>query len=169
MANALTPRFFTTLKVAAFAAITALAACSGEMPVEKAIVGTWIQETPVSMSADRLQTTTSNTILTLKQNGEGSLSRTLNLQGAGLPEGGIDLNVDLRGRWELTSGQLVQTAETTLITPRTADALSVQWADALQKQSEEATASVKTIVAADKTQLILQDTDLGMTDVYRRK
>lgn len=153
----------------ALTGIMGLAACSGELPVEKAILGTWVQETPISMTAEGLQTTTSDTVLTLKPNGEGSLSRVLNLQGAGLPDTGINLNVDLRGRWDLTDGQLVQTVETTLITPRTSDAMSAQWAEELQKQAQDSTASIKTIIAADKTQLILQDTDLGMTDVYRRK
>ena len=96
------------------------------------------------------------------------------MQSAGLPPEGVNLNVDLRGRWELKDGQLIQTVDTTLITARTPDALSVKWAEELQKQelqkqAAEPTASVKIIIAADKTQLILQDTDRGITDVYRRK
>jgi hypothetical protein len=167
-------RFISACRVMIFTAVLALAACSGEVPVEKAIIGTWIQGTPMSMTSGGVQTTTTDTILTLKKTGEGTLSRVLNLQSAGLPPEGVNLNVDLRGRWELKDGQLIQTVDTTLITARTPDALSVKWADELQKQelqkqAAEPTASVKIIIAADKTQLILQDTDRGITDVYRRK
>ncbi len=137
--------------------------------MEKAILGTWVQDTPVSMSAENLQTTTSDTVLTLKKNGEGRLSRVLNLQGATLPPEGISLNIDLQGQWRLQEGQLVQTAETASITPRTTDALTLKWADQLQAQADRAEPSIKTIVAADKKQLILQDIQTGTTDVYRRK
>ncbi len=169
-----THRFISAFRVMIFTAALALAACSGEVPVEKVIIGTWIQGTPMSMTSGGVQTTTTDTVLTLKKTGEGTLSRVLNLQSAGLPREGVNLNVDLRGRWELKDGQLIQTVETTLITPRTPDALSVKWAEELQKQelqkqAVEPTASVKIIIAADKAQLILQDTDRGITDVYRRK
>lgn len=150
-------------------ALTTLTACSGEMPVEKAVLGTWIQETPVSMSAENLRTTTSDTILTLKKNGDVKLSRVLVFDGAGLPDGGIGLNVDLSGHWRFENGQLIQTADSASITPRAPDDTSREWADAMQAQAADAAPSIKDIVAANKDQLILQDVETGATDVYRRK
>jgi len=89
-----------------------LSGCGGQPPLEKAILGTWVQETPTSTTTSGIQTLTSDTVLRLKKNGETHLTR----------------NLDVTGQ-----------------------------------------ASVKTVIAADKSQLILQDVELGITDVYRRK
>ena len=146
-----------------------LAGCSGEPPLEKAILGTWVQETPFSMTADGLQTTTSGTVLRLKKNGETHLSRNLDIIGQGLPETGIRVSVELRGDWELTDGQLRQTPSTVIIMPRDKDATSREWADRLQAQAEETSTSVKTVVSANKKQLILQDLETAATDIYTRQ
>ncbi len=121
------------------------------------------------MSADQLQTTTSDTVLRLKKTGETQLSRVLKLQANGLPPEGIDLDIDLSGTWEQNGDKLIQTADTVIILPRTATPLASKWADQLQKQAEGAAPSIKIILAADKQQLILQDTVSGATDIYIRK
>ena len=163
-------RFNSLIKATLFIGMSALAGCSGgDVPIEQAILGTWLQETPISMSADNLQTTTSETVLTLKKNGDVQLSRILLLQAPGLPEGGVSLNVDLNGTWSMQNGQLVQVAESTLITPRTSDDEARSLADDLQAQMTNASTSTKDVIAADKKQLILQDVETGATDIYRRK
>lgn len=147
----------------------ALAACTGERPVEKAILGTWVQDTPISMTSDGLQTTTADTVLRLKKTGEVHLTRNLDIAGQGLPEDGVKISLELRGRWELIDGQLKQTQDTALIMPRTSDDTARDWADQLQAQADESQPTIKDIITVDKKQLILQDTDTGSTDVYRRK
>ena len=146
-----------------------LSACSGETAPEKVLVGTWVQETPYSITDRGLTTTTSETVLSLKKNGETHLSRKLDIIGQDLPETGINVSVELRGRWELIDGNLRQSPETVLIMPRNGDAVTRQWADKLQAQAEQSEPSLKTIVAADKSQFILQDLGTGTTDVYKRK
>jgi len=146
-----------------------LSGCGGQPPLEKAILGTWVQETPTSTTTSGIQTLTSDTVLRLKKNGETHLTRNLDVTGQGLPEGGIRVSVELKGSWELSNGQLTQTPQSVLIMPRNTDELTRDWADTLQSQAEKSPASVKTVIAADKSQLILQDVELGITDVYRRK
>lgn len=146
-----------------------LSGCGGQPPLEKAILGTWVQETPTSTTTSGIQTLTSDTVLRLKKNGETHLTRNLDVTGQGLPEAGIRVSVELKGSWELSNGQLTQTPQSVLIMPRNTDELTRDWADTLQSQAEKSPASVKTVIAADKSQLILQDVELGITDVYRRK
>lgn len=152
-----------------FALAGLLSACSGEPPLEKAILGTWVQETPFSMTANGLQTTTSDTVLRLKKNGETELSRNLEIVGQGLPQTGIRVSVELRGKWELVDGRLRQTPDTVIIMPRDTDETSREWADKLQAQAEESPVSIKTIVTANNKQLILQDLQSAATDVYKRQ
>lgn len=146
-----------------------LASCTGEQPVEKAILGTWVQDTPTSMTSDGLQTTSADTVLTIKKNGEVHLTRNLDISGQGLPEDGIKVSLELGGSWEISNGQLKQTQETALIMPRNSDDMSRQWADELQAQAEQSPPTLKDIISVDKSQLILQDLETGVTDVYRRK
>jgi len=146
-----------------------LSACSSESPPEKSIIGTWVQNTPYSITDRGLQTTTFDTVLKFKKNGQTHLSRKLDIIGQGLPEAGILVSVELQGHWELTEGHLRQTPDTVLIMPRSTDEASRQWAEKLQSQAEESDPSVKAIISADKDQLILQDFETGTTDVYTRK
>ena len=146
-----------------------LGGCSGEPTVETSILGTWIQETPTSTTASGLQTTTSDTVLKLKKNGETHLTRNLDIAGQGLPEDGVKISIELRGQWEITNTQLKQTQNQALIIPRTDDDTARKWADQLQAQANKSQASVKDIILVDKTQLILQDAQTGSTDIYRRK
>jgi len=118
------------------AAIGLLSACAGESSPEKAFIGTWVQDTPYSTTDKGLQTTTSDTVLRLKKNGETHLSRKL---------------------------------DSVLVIPRSTDEKTREWADKLQTQAEQSSASEKTIISVDKKQLILQDIATGTTDVYRRK
>lgn len=161
------PQFFI---FAAFLLLTGfLSACSGEAAPEKALLGIWVQESPYSITDRGLNTTTTDTVLSLKKNGETHLSRNLDITGKDLPETGISVSVELRGKWEIIDGKLRQSPETVLIMPRNEDAVTRQWADKLQAQAEQSEPSLKTIVAADKKQLILQDLGTGTTDVYKRK
>jgi len=162
-------RFQSFFVVLALTLAGFLSACSGAEPKEKAFIGTWVQDTPFSITDRGLQTTTSDTVLRLKKNGETHLSRKLDIIGQDLPEAGIRVSVELRGSWDLVDGQLRQSPDSVLILPRDTDATTREWADKLQTQAEQSSASIKTIVAADKKQLILQDIDSGTTDVYRRK
>lgn len=163
-------RYFQhTLLILALSFTLALAACSGEQPVEKTIIGTWVQDTPTSMTANGLQTTTADTVLRLKKNGEVHLTRNLDIAARDLPEGGIKLGIELRGKWEIIGGQLKQAQDSALIIPRSSDDISRKWADELQAQADESRPTVKDIISVDKKQLILQDTDNGTTDIYRRK
>jgi len=146
-----------------------LSGCSGERPVEKAILGTWVQETPISMTSDGLQTTTADSVLKLNKNGEVLLTRNLDIAGAGLPADGVKLSIELRGQWEIIEGQLKQTQDTALIMPRTSDDTAQGWADKLQAQADQSPPSVKDIISVGKKELILQDTQSGSTDIYRRK
>lgn len=146
-----------------------LSACSGEQPVEKAILGTWVQDTPTSMTSDGLQTTTADTVLRIKKNGEVHLTRNLDIIGQGLPAEGIKISLELRGEWEILNGQIKQTQKTALVMPRTSDETARKWADELQAQAEQSPPTVKDIISANKTQLILQDQDTGTTDIYRRQ
>lgn len=146
-----------------------LAACSGEQPVEKTILGTWVQDTPISMTSNGLQTTTADTVLRLKKNGEVHLTRNLDIAGQGLPEDGVKISLELRGRWEIIGGQLKQVQDMAMIMPRTDDDTARKWADRLQTQADESQPTVKDIIAVDKKQLILQDLETGTTDIYRRK
>ena len=146
-----------------------LSACAGEPSLDKAIIGIWIQETPVSITDRGLQTTTTDTILRFKKNGETHLSRNLDIIGQGLPESGIQVSVELRGRWEFVKGNLRQTPDSVLIIPRGTDEESRHGAEKLQEQAEKNDPSMKSIVIADKAQLILQDVETGATDVYIRK
>jgi len=153
----------------AIVAFGAVSGCSREQPINKAMIGTWVQETPTSTTTGRLQTTTSDTVLQLKKNGETHLTRNLDLIGEDLPETGISVSVELRGSWELTADQLRQTPNSILIMPRTLDKETRDMADELQSQAEKNPPSVKTILSADRKQLILQDVETGITDVYIRK
>ena len=157
------------LKYIPFCFALILAGCSGEQPVEKAIIGTWVQDTPVSMTSAGLQTTTADTVLRLKKNGEVHLTRNLDIAGQDLPTGGVEISIELRGHWEILEGQLKQTQNTALIMPRASDDITRDWAEQLQAQANESQPTVKDIIAVDKKQLILQDADTGATDVYRRK
>ena len=91
------------------------------------------------------------------------------VKGQKLPANGMPLRVELKGHWEIINGQLTQTQSSALILPQTPDEISQAWADKLQKQADSSDTSVKNIVLANKTQLILQDTTTGTTDSYRRK
>lgn len=146
-----------------------LGSCSGELPVEKAIIGTWVQDTPISMTSGGLQTTTADTVLKLNKNGEVHLTRNLDVAGQDLPADGVKLTIELRGQWEIIEGQLKQTQDTALIMPRTSDETAKDWAATLQAQADQSPPSVKDIIAADRNQLILQDLETGTTDIYRRK
>lgn len=146
-----------------------LSSCSGERPVEKSIIGTWVQDTPISMTTGGLQTTTADTVLKLGKNGEVHLTRNLDVVGPGLPTDGVKLSVELRGKWEIIEGQLKQTQDSALIMPRTSDSIAKDWAATLQAQADQSPPSFKDIIAVDKTQLILQDSAHGTTDLYRRK
>lgn len=147
----------------------ALAACSGEPKVDKSIIGTWVQDTPTSMTAKGLQTTTADTVLRLKKNGEVHLTRNLDIKARGLPEDGVKLSVELRGQWNIIDGHLTQIQDTALIIPRSSDHMSRKWAEELQAQTNDSQPTVKDIISVDKNQLILQDQDTGTTDIYRRK
>ena len=147
----------------------ALSGCSGEPSTEKTILGTWVQATPTSTTTGGIQTMTTDTVLQLKKNGETHLTRNLDITGQGIPDPGIRVSVDLKGQWELVDGQLKQTPESVIIMPRETDDLSRQMADSLQEQAEISPVSIKTVISAEKKQLILQDVQLGTTDVYRRK
>ncbi len=147
----------------------ALAGCSGEKPVEKAIVGTWVQDTPISMTSQGFQTTTADTVLTLGKSGDVKLTRNLDIFGQDLPAEGVAISLELRGQWEIIDGQLKQTQESALIMPRRDDDASKTLAEDFQAQANENEPTVKDIIAVDRQQLILQDTDTGATDVYRRK
>ena len=147
----------------------ALAGCSGEHPIEKAIIGTWVQDTPVSMTTGGLQTTTADSVLKLNKTGGVHLTRNLDIAGQGLPADGIKLSIELRGQWEIVEGQLKQTQDTALIMPRTPDDKTQDWSKRLQAQADQSPPSIKDIVSVDRDQLILQDVNSGATDVYRRK
>ena len=67
------------------------------------------------------------------------------------------------------NGELKQTPDSVLILPRGSDKESRKWAIKLQAQAEENGPSVKSIISADKSQLILQDAATGTTDVYVRQ
>ena len=151
------------------ATVTPLTGCGGEPSMEEAILGTWVQDTPTSTTAGGLQTVTADTVLRLKKNGETHLTRNLDITGQGLSQAGIRVSVDLKGQWEFSEGQLKQTPNSVMIMPRDTDKDSRDWADELQAQAEDSPSSVKAVIAADKEQLILQDLNLGTTDVYRRK
>lgn len=147
---------------------TGLSAC-GAPPPEKAILGTWLQETPTSTTESGLQSTTSQTALTFEKDGDARLVRQLDLAGAGLPPEGISLDVDLSGTWVMGDGQIIQTLENATITPRSSDPVAADIALQLQSQADTMAESRKDIVALDRQQLILQDAETGATDVYRRK
>ena len=152
-----------------FGFVLILAGCSGDPPVEKAIIGTWVQEIPTSTTSQGIQTTTTDTVLTLKKNGETKLTRNLTIAGQKFPPNGIPLRVEISGHWEIANGQLTQTKSSALILPQTPDETSQAWADEFQKQADNSDASVKDIVLVNKRQLILQDINTGTTDTYRRK
>lgn len=153
----------------AFLAISFTSCSAGDPPLEEAILGTWIQNMPTSTTLNGLQTTTADTVLRLKKNGETHLVRNLDITGQNLPQNGIRVSVDLKGQWEIFEGQLKQTPTRVLIMPRETDDISRQWADKLQSQADDNPASVKKIISADKQQLILQDLETGTTDFYNRK
>lgn len=146
-----------------------LAACSGKQPVEKAILGTWVQDTPISMTSDGIQSTTSDTVLRIQKNGAVHLTRNIDIRGQGLPVEGVGVSLELRGKWEILSNQLKQTQETALIMPRSSDATARELAEQLQVQADQSPPTLKDIISVDKKQLILQDQDTGTTDIYRRK
>jgi len=139
--------------------------CAGELSPEKAIIGTWVQETPTSMTSRGIQTTTINTVLKFQKNGETHLTRNLTIEGQKLPAEGIELRVELRGTWDITNTGLTQTQTSALIMPQDSSKLAQDWS----RQADAGHKSVKTIVLANKEQLILQDQDTGTTDTYRRK
>lgn len=146
-----------------------LSGCSGEKPVEKSIVGTWVQDTPISMTSSGLQTTTADTVLKLNKNGDVHLTRNLDIAGESLPAEGVKISIELRGQWEIIAGQLKQSQDMALIMPRTSDDIAKEWAETLQAQADQSPPSVKDIISVDKKQLILQDLETGATDIYRRK
>jgi len=160
---------FIHLLLICFTLALGLSGCSGEKSVEKAILGTWVQDTPISMTTGGLQTTTADTVLKLDKNGDVHLTRNLDVAGQGLPVDGVKLSIELRGRWEITEGQLKQTQDTALIMPRTSDDIAKDWAERLQSQADQSPPSIKDIISVDKKQLILQDLETGSTDIYRRK
>jgi len=162
-------RFQPLLFTALIGTLGLLSACSDNTSQEKAFVGTWVQETPYSITDRGINTTTTNTVLRLKRNGETYLSRNLDIVGQDLPDTGISVSVELRGSWDLIEDHLRQSPDTVLIMPRNDDPVTRQWADKLQTQAEQAVPSVKAIIAANKKQLILQDLETGTTDVYKRK
>lgn len=163
-------RFMNLVKFSCVLFSTGLiAGCSGEKSVDKTIIGTWLQDTPVSMTSDGLQTTTADTVLRLKKDGVVHLTRNLDIAAQGLPEDGVKISIELRGRWEILDGQLKQTQDSALIMPRTPDDITSDWAEKLQAQANDSPPTIKDIVAVDKNQLILQDVDTGATDIYRRK
>lgn len=143
--------------------------CASEEPVEVAIIGTWVQDTPISMTSDGIQTTTADTVLRLKKNGETHLTRNLDIAAQGLPEDGVKISIELRGRWEISNGQLTQIQDSALIMPRTSDKTARDWADQLQRQANDSPPTVKDIISVDKKQLILQDIETGATDLYRKR
>lgn len=146
----------------------ALTAC-GAPPPEKAILGTWVQETPTSTTEAGLQSTISDTRLTFEKDGDVRLVRQLDLAGPVLPQTGVSLDVDLSGVWVLQEGQIIQTLEQAIITPRSDDPLAAMIAEQLQGEAEPTSESRKDIITLDKKTLILQDVTTGTTDVYRRK
>lgn len=150
-----------------------LGACSGKEPaVEKAVLGTWVQETPTSMTARGIQTTTTDTVLRMDKNGETYLTRNLTINGQKLPAAGVELSIELRGNWNIANNQLTLAQSSALILPRNADKtdkFARDWAKELQRQADAGHTSVKNIILANKKQLILQDDDTGTTDTYRRK
>jgi len=143
-------------------------ACGNPTP-EKAIIGTWVQETPTSTTQDGIQATTSETVLTFETEGDVRLRRQVDLRGAGLPETGVGVDVDLSGRWVMREGELFQTLQNAVVTPRTFDPVSEEIARQLQNQAASMPESQKSIVVLDREQLMLQDRETGVTDVYRRK
>lgn len=145
-----------------------LAACSAPPP-EKAILGAWGQDAPTSTTESGLESTTSDSVLTFEKDGDVRLQRQLDLRGAGLPEDGVSLDIDLSGVWVIRDGQVIQMLESATITPRSADPVAANIADQLQEQSEMMAESRKDIIALTREQLILQDAETGATDVYRRK
>lgn len=145
-----------------------LAAC-GAPPPEKAIVGTWVQETPTSTTEAGLQSTISETVLTFEKDGDVRLVRQLDLAGAALPPTGVSLEVDLSGIWALQEGQVVQSLKQAIITARSDDPLAAAVAEQLQGEADTTSESRKEIITLDKKTLILQDVNTGTTDVYQRK
>jgi len=137
--------------------------------MDKAVIGTWVQDTPISMTSQGLQTTTSDTILKLNKNGQVHLTRNLDIAGQGLPGDGVKISLELSGQWEIANGQLKQSQDTALILPRTKDQTTLRMAEEFQAQADKNPPTVKDIIAVDRKQLILQDNDTGVTDVYRRK
>jgi len=152
-----------------FCLAAGLGGCSGEPPVDKAIIGTWVQDTPISMTSGGLQTTTADTVLKLNKSGDVHLTRNLDIAGEGLPAEGVKISIELRGQWEIVQGQLKQSQDMALIMPRTSDEMAKTWAETLQAQADQSPPTVKDIISVDKKQLILQDTETGATDIYRRK
>ena len=152
-----------------FCLAAGLGGCSGEPPVDKAIIGTWVQDTPISMTSGGLQTTTADTVLKLNKSGDVHLTRNLDIAGEGLPAEGVKISIELRGQWEIAQGQLKQSQDMALIMPRTSDEMAKTWAETLQAQADQSPPTVKDIISVDKKQLILQDTETGATDIYRRK
>ena len=152
-----------------FGLAAGLGGCSGEPPVDKAIIGTWVQDTPISMTSGGLQTTTADTVLKLNKSGDVHLTRNLDIAGEGLPAEGVKISIELRGQWEIAQGQLKQSQDMALIMPRTSDEMAKTWAETLQAQADQSPPTVKDIISVDKKQLILQDTETGATDIYRRK
>lgn len=148
--------------------VFALAAC-GAPPSEKAIVGTWVQETPTSTTEAGLQSTISETVLTFEKDGDVRLVRQLDLAGAALPPTGVSLEVDLSGIWALQEGQVVQSLKQAIITARSDDPIAAAVAEQLQGEADTTSESRKEIITLDKKTLILQDVNTGTTDVYQRK
>jgi len=152
-----------------FSLLFLLPGCSGDASADKTILGTWVQETPTSMTSQGIQTTTANSVLKFEKNSQTKLSRHLDIAGQGLPEAGVSVSLELRGNWELIDNQLSMSPENVIITPRDTAPLTRQWADRLQEQAEQSPTSIKTLISVDSKQLILQDNDTGTTDVYIRK
>ena len=146
-----------------------LSGCSAELPMEKALQGTWVQDTPTSMTSQGVQTTTADTVLNLYKNKKVQLSRNLDIAGQQLPQSGVSVSVELRGTWELVDTRLTMTLDNVLIIPRKNDATTRQWADQLQIQAQSSPPSIKTVISVENKQLILQDVESGATDVYTRK
>lgn len=146
-----------------------LTGCSGNQPAEKAIIGSWVQDVPVSMTDEGLQTTTSDTVLHFEKDGDIKRRLAMTLNGRNLPQKGLTLDVDLTGTWSIEANQLTQTPVSALVTPRSQTDQALAWAEIWQKEADTQDISIKNIVTVDKKQLILQDAASGSTDVYRRK
>ena len=159
---------FTAKSLAvSFTALTLLSACGPKSP-EAQILGKWTQTEPVSTTTNGLEIRKSNAVLIFKKDGDVRLTRTLEFAGAGLPEEGLAFDINLDGDWSLAEGVLVQTLETVIVTPRSAAPEAADTARQLEQDSLADPQTRKTIVKLDNRELMVQDIDTGITDIYTR-